>query len=249
MDIWVLCFHGPAICRELGGRAKSWEGTTWVEASLKPAFGGSQKGISSPLTRWPCNFSLLSWRNFCCTWPCIMWECHSAAISPVKRQREKSSLMTSNCVRKTKAILRCVELSYPEVDLFQVQKWIIILWVCKTAPALTFSLGVPLLTPGCSGWVLLHWPLHKSRFFALLPEEYCSYLPPQSCSLCPFWWTISHQQLASILPLMSLPGLICKNSRFYLSGWNHFFSHKTDVRDMCQCGGECRWLVAESVLL
>lgn len=76
------------------------------------------------LTRWPCNIELLDRRNFCCTWPCITWECQSAAISPVKRLRVESSLMTSNCFRKTKAILRWVELSYTKVKLFRAQKWI-----------------------------------------------------------------------------------------------------------------------------
>lgn len=178
-----------------------------------------------------------------------MWECHSAAISPMKRQRMKSSLMTSNCVRKTKAVLRWVELSYAEVDLFWAQKWITILWVCKTAPTLTFSLGVPLLTPGCSGWVRLCWPVHKSRFLLYWQKSAGVILSPQSWGLCQFWWTISNQKLRSILPLMSPPGLICKNTWFYLSGWNHFFPHKTDVRAMCQCGGDSGWLVAESVLL
>lgn len=238
----VLPFSGSSV-----GRAKSWEGTTWAEASLKPAFGGSQKGISSPLTRWPCNLALFRWGNFCCTCPCIMWECHSAAISPMKRQRVKSSLMTSNCVQKTKAILRWVELSYPEVVFVQEQKWITMLWVCKTAPA-------PLLPGSPSGYprlLRLSSSLLTSAqklIFALVPEKHWGYLPPQNWGLSQFWWTISHQQLASILPPMSPPGWMCKNSSFYLSGWNHF-SHKTDARDMCQCGGDSMWLVAESVLL
>lgn len=48
MDIRAVCFHGPAIAQgDQGGRAKSWEGATWVKTPIKPAFSGSQTAICS----------------------------------------------------------------------------------------------------------------------------------------------------------------------------------------------------------
>lgn len=49
MDIRALHFRGPAIAQGAqGGRAESQEGAACIKAPLKPAFGGSQTGTSSP---------------------------------------------------------------------------------------------------------------------------------------------------------------------------------------------------------
>lgn len=112
----ALCCHGAAMAQgaQPGGCTPAcprWE----------------PKGAVPVLTRWggdkvTLRCSALRLKEFL-----LRVSVHNVRMSPScnftpKRQRVKSLLMTSNCFRKMEAILRRVELSYTEANLFRAQK-------------------------------------------------------------------------------------------------------------------------------